>query len=161
MKHRVTARVNLDRIGGNYNYIKSLVGNAKIMAVVKADAYGHGAAETARYLESLGCGDFAVACLSEGQELREAGIKGNILILGPTDAKLMDEALCGDFIQATDSFDYAKALAKRGKVRIHIKVDTGMSRLGIYCHSKNDIKKAAPRQNGVYYEKIIRRTEQG
>lgn len=113
------------------------------MAVVKADAYGHGAARIGSELENAGCTDFAVACLSEAQELRNSGIKSNILILGPTDAKLIPEVIEGDFIQTADSLEYAKALAKRGNVRIHIKVDTGMSRLGIYCHNDDDIIKCA------------------
>lgn len=149
MKHRVTARVDLERIGHNYNYIKSLVGDARVMAVVKADAYGHGSIEVAKKLESLGCTDFAVACLSEAQELRAFGISGNILILGPTDAKLINEVIEGDFIQTVDSLDYAKALAKRGRVRVHIKVDTGMSRLGIYCHSEAYISPCADEISGI------------
>ena len=143
MKHRVTAQVSLDLIANNYNYINSLVGNARVMAVVKADAYGHGADKIGIALENLGCRDFAVACLSEALELRNSGVKSNILILGPTDAKLINEAIEYDFIQTVDSLEYAKALAKRGLVRIHIKVDTGMSRLGIYCHSDSDIINAA------------------
>lgn len=143
MKHRVTAQVSLDLIAHNYNYISSLVGNARVMAVVKADAYGHGADKIGITLENLGCRDFAVACLSEAQELRKAGVKGNILILGPTDAKLITEVIDGDFIQTVDSLEYARALAKRGLVRIHIKADTGMSRLGIYCHGSDDILRAA------------------
>lgn len=143
MKHRVTAQVSLEAIGRNYNYIRSLTGNARVMAVVKADAYGHGSCETAEKLKKLGCDDFAVACLSEAQELHAAGIKGNILILGPTDAKLINEVIEGDFVQTADSLEYAKALSKYGKVRVHIKVDTGMSRLGIYCHKEEDISRAA------------------
>ena len=149
MKHRVTARVDLERIGHNYNYINSLVGDARVMAVVKADAYGHGSIEVAKKLESFGCTDFAVACLSEAQELRAFGISGNILILGPTDAKLINEVIEGDFIQTVDSLDYAKALAKRGRVRVHIKVDTGMSRLGIYCHSEAYISPCADEISGI------------
>lgn len=142
MKHRVTAQVDLDRIAQNYNYIRSLVGSARVMAVVKADAYGHGADTVGNMLESIGCSDFAVACLSEAQELRASGVKSNILILGPTDAKLINEAIDGDFIQTVDSLEYARVLSKYGRVRVHIKVDTGMSRLGIYCHSENDVGNA-------------------
>jgi alanine racemase len=61
MKHRVKAQVDLDRIARNYNYIKSRVGNARVMAVVKADAYGHGADAVAKRLSDFGCNDFAVA----------------------------------------------------------------------------------------------------
>ena len=143
MKYRVTAQVSLDRIRRNYNYIKSLVGESRVMAVVKADAYGHGAERIGNELFALGCRDFAVACLSEAQELRQAGIEGNILILGPTAVSFMGEVIDGDFIQTADSLDYAVAMSKKGRIRIHVKVDTGMSRLGIYCHDALDVKKAA------------------
>lgn len=143
MKHRVTAQVDIGVIKQNYNHIKKLVGNSRIMAVVKADAYGHGASRISKALEEIGCGDFAVACLSEARELRSAGIKSNILILGPTDSELIGEVIEGGFIQTVDCSEYACAISKKGKVRVHIKVDTGMSRLGIYCHSQADVENAA------------------
>ncbi len=142
MKYRATARIDLDVIRGNYNYINSVT-SGRIMAVVKADAYGHGAARIANELSALGCEDFAVACLSEAQALRESGISGRILILAPTDVSLATEIIDGDFIQAADSLEYAKALDSKGKIHIHIKVDTGMSRIGIYCHSSEDIVRSA------------------
>lgn len=142
MKYRATATVDLDIIRQNYNYIKSLT-ESKVMAVIKADAYGHGAERIGKELEKLGCTDFAVACLSEAQYLRESGINSNILILAPTDNELTDDIISGNFIQATDSLAYSKLLSEKGKFRVHIKVDTGMSRIGIYCHSSDDIKKAA------------------
>ncbi len=142
MKNRVTAKVSLDSIRHNYNYINSL-SESRVMAIVKADAYGHGAERIGKELEALGCKDFAVACITEAQELRQAGIKGNILILGPTDARFADEIIQGDFIQTVDSLEYAKMLSQNGRVRIHVKVDTGMSRIGIYCHGKDDISIAA------------------
>ncbi len=143
MKDRVVAAVNTQSIKNNYNYINSITGNSKVMAVVKADAYGHGAKRIAAELRDLGCNNFAVACLSEAQSLRKSGINENILILGPTDSELASDIIDGNFIQATDSFEYAKSLSEKGKVRIHLKVDTGMSRIGIYCHNTDDIQKAA------------------
>ncbi len=143
MKDRVVARVDLSVIRSNYNHIKSTVGDSRVMAVVKADAYGHGSSVIAKELEKLGCTDFAVACLSEAQELRESGVNGNILILGPTDARFADEITDGNFIQSCDSFDYAYALSEKGGTHIHVKVDTGMSRIGIYCHTADDILRAA------------------
>ncbi len=144
MKHRVKAQVDMQCIRHNYNRIKQLVGDStRVMAVVKADAYGHGAVRTAAMLESEGCTDFAVACLSEAEELKQGGIKGNILILGPTDASQAAILDNEEFIQTVDGFDYALQLAKDAKVRVHIKVDTGMSRIGIYCHRDEDIPAAA------------------
>ena len=142
MKYRAVAQVDLNKIRQNYNYIKSLT-DAKIMAVIKADAYGHGADRIGKELEKLGCENFAVACLSEADYLRKSGIKSNILILAPTDASRREDIISGDFIQATDSLEYTKQLTGNGNVRVHIKVDTGMSRIGIYCHSAADVLKAA------------------
>ena len=142
MRYRATAQVNIETIKRNYNYIKSLT-SGRVMAVVKADAYGHGAQRIASELSTLGCKDFAVACLSEAEHLKECGIDGNVLILAPTDESMADEVISGGFIQAVDSFEYADSLARHGKIKVHIKVDTGMSRIGIYCHCEEDISAAA------------------
>lgn len=143
MKNRVTATVDLDAIRANYKHIKQIAGESRVMAVVKADAYGHGSARIAEELQKLGCNDFAVACLSEAEHLRENGITGNILILGPTDDSLAGSIVSGNFIQAVDSAESAERLARAGRIRVHIKVDTGMSRIGIYCHGLSDIGFAA------------------
>ena len=144
MKERVTATVDLDRIRRNYKHIKDLVGeDCRVMAVVKADAYGHGAARIGRELAAVGCRDFAVASLGEAEKLKAAGVEARILILGPTDVALADEIIAGGFVQAVDGYEYARRLASRGRIKIHIKVDTGMSRIGIYCHTSADIAHAA------------------
>ena len=144
MNERVAATIDLGRLEHNYRHIKSLVGeNCRVMAVVKADAYGHGAKQVGKTLYSLGCRDFAVACLPEADDLAEAGIDGRILILGPTDISQAGEIAAKGYVQACDGFGYAQALAAHGKIKIHIKVDTGMSRIGIYCHSEADIPAAA------------------
>ncbi|MBR4799874.1 MAG: alanine racemase [Clostridia bacterium] len=144
MDERVAATIFLDRLEHNYKHIKSLVGETcRVMAVVKADAYGHGAKQVGRTLYSLGCRDFAVACLPEADDLAEAGIDCRILILGPTDAAHAAEIAAKGYIQACDGFGYAQALAAQGKIKVHIKVDTGMSRIGIYCHSESDVMRAA------------------
>lgn len=142
MRYRATAQIKLDTIRQNYNYIKSIT-SGKIMAVVKADAYGHGAVRIGKELSALGCKDFAVACLSEAEELRKGGLEDRILILAPTDESMFPQISEGGFIQAVDSLEYAKTLNKHGKIHVHIKVDTGMSRIGIYCHSEKDVTKAA------------------
>ena len=143
MKNRVEATIRLDRIAHNYNYIKSLAKGARVMAVIKANAYGHGSTELGKELSKIGCADFAVASIGEAQELRAAGLGGNILILGPTDKGMIKGVIDGDFIQTVDSLEYARSIAEKGIVRVHIKVDTGMSRLGIYCHHDDDVAAAA------------------
>ena len=144
MKERVTAAVNLTTIRRNYKHIKTLAGSeCRVMAVVKADAYGHGAARVGSELYEEGCRDFAVACLSEAQAILNYVRGANILILGPTDVAHAGEIIESGFIQAADSYEYCAELAKHGRIKVHVKVDTGMSRIGIYCHHERDVKVAA------------------
>lgn len=141
---RVKAVINTGNIRHNYNYIKTLAGDAKIIGVVKADAYGHGAAKVAKVLESEGCGMLAVATAEEGEKLRKAGIKSDILIMGITPVGLVKTLSANNFIQTVNSVEYARQLSDTGfGIRVHIKVDTGMSRLGLYCHGEDNIEETA------------------
>lgn len=139
MKDRVTqAVVSLDAIAGNFGRIRDRVGEyTQIMAVVKADAYGHGALPVARTLVEIGTGWLGVALPEEGVELRHQGFQVPILVMGPTPpdqgAVLFEYRL--------DQMVYhplhARALSQRGggssaRVRVHLKIDTGMGRLGIH-----------------------------
>lgn len=141
---RVRVQIASQNILHNYRHICSLVPqDCKVIAVVKADAYGHGAVQVCNMLSEAGCTYFAVACIEEAIHLRENGAKGNILILGNTDpsyAPMMREL---DLIQTLDTLDYAYQLAQNGGARVHLKVDTGMSRLGFYCHGEADVPAAA------------------
>jgi alanine racemase len=139
INHRAEAVIDLSKIRKNYEYIKELASGSHVMAVVKADAYGHGAAKVSSMLESIGCGYFAVACIDEAIELRESGIKGEILILGISSADDTDQLRKFNIIQTVDSYEYALRLSENGGARVHLKIDTGMSRLGMYCHSAEDI----------------------
>ncbi|MDO4828401.1 MAG: alanine racemase, partial [Clostridia bacterium] len=111
--------------------------NVKICAVVKADAYGHGAAELSRALESERLADaFAVATPEEGRALREAGVKGEILVLGLTDADGAEESVAFALSQAVDDAIglamLERAAVRQGRqARAQLKVDTGMTRLGV------------------------------
>ena len=105
---------------------------SEIMAVVKANAYGHGAFETATFLEKHGVHAFAVATADEGIELRKYGIIGDILVLGHTDPSRARELKKYRLIQTAVSYPYAEMLNEQGvRLRVHIKLDTGMHRLGI------------------------------
>lgn len=105
--------------------------DTQIMAVVKGNAYGHGAAETAKYLNGLGIRAFAVATLSEGIELRKSGVRGLILILGFTSQEDMDKVLQYQLTQTVVDLAHARALNHLGKkIPVHIKIDVGMHRLG-------------------------------
>ena len=133
---RTWAEINLDAIRHNYMEIKkSLDPNTKICCVVKADGYGHGASFVAKELERIGAEWFAVSNLEEAIQLRRSGIEGNMLILGytpPQEAARLHEM---NISQTVFSYEYGKELAEHAvaagvQVKIHIKVDTGMSRIG-------------------------------
>jgi alanine racemase len=131
------AEINLDALARNYTIVKKQVGaDVNVMAVVKANAYGHGAVRCAHRLEAEGADWFGVALPEEGIELRESGITKPILCLagfweGQAEAcleyKLVPTAYRLDMIAALDS-----AARARGRVAdIHVKIDTGMGRLGV------------------------------
>ena len=102
------------------------------MAVVKADAYGHGAIPVARRLEAEGVKAFAVACLEEGIALRQAGVRGKILILGYTPPEMASLIYRWKLIQTVADEDHGRALAAQGvPLSVHLALDTGMHRLGI------------------------------
>lgn len=136
---RTWAEVSLDAIKHNFNEIKSKVnGRAKICCVIKADGYGHGAVELSKLYEQLGADFFAVSNIDEGIEIREAGATLPIVILGFTPANEAKRLAEYNISQAVYSLDYAKMLSKacceqNVVCKIHIKVDTGMSRIGFMC----------------------------
>ena len=129
--------VDLDAVCHNYRTVRSIVGNdTKICAVVKADAYGHGVLEIARVLSEEGVDYFAVAILDEAIELRKMGISKPILVLGPLMPGQAPYVLRYDITQTICSIEMAEELSmeafrQRKPVKIHIKIDTGMGRIGI------------------------------
>lgn len=131
---RAWIEINLDNLEYNINQIKSIISNkCKIMAIVKANAYGHGIIEISKKLNEIGIQDFAVATLSEGIKLRENNIKGNILILGYTDLKDVEHIIKYDLIQTIVDYEYAKRIEQMklsNKLKVHIKINTGMNRIG-------------------------------
>jgi len=139
---RTWAEINLNNIEHNYNLIKSnLKPETKIMSVVKADAYGHGAKMISKELVSLGTDWFAVSNIEEALQLRGFGISKPILILGYTPPHLAKYLSENDISQTVLDEDYAKqllsfAIKDNLKLKVHIKIDTGMGRLGF---SHNDL----------------------
>ena len=136
---RTWAEIDLGNLEHNYRTLRACAPHSKFLGVVKADAYGHGAVPVARKLEQLGADCLAVACLAEAQELRGAGIKMPVMILGATPAEFAPQVVEGDFTQAVFTMELAKALdhaaAEQGKTaKVHVKLDTGMSRLGLLAH---------------------------
>lgn len=134
--NRAWAEISLDNIAHNIREIRRITGkSAEIMGVVKADAYGHGVMEVAKTLLENGASRFAVSMLDEAIQLRRAGIEVPILILGYTDPRRANEIIENDVTQSVFSHDLAQALSDEAvrqgkKVKIHIKIDTGMSRIG-------------------------------
>jgi alanine racemase len=133
---RTWVEIDLDRLGQNLAAIRSRTREGcEIMAVVKADAYGHGAPLVAAEYERLGVRRFAVSNLEEAQQLRRGGVKSPVLILGFTPAEYAGELARGGIRQTVYDLDYARRLSKEAvaagvKVEAHIKIDTGMSRIG-------------------------------
>lgn len=149
-KKRTWAEISLKNLEHNVrNMQKQLPENCQYLGVVKANAYGHGAIPVAQRLEQMGVTHLAVACFDEALELREAGIKVQILILGPSPAYLAKEiAQLGDVVQAVGSLPLAKQLSAQLQdtqltLPVHLKLDTGMSRTGF------SVQQEAGMQNAV------------
>ncbi len=129
--------VDLDALGANLQALRSVIGAAEIFAVVKANAYGHGAALAAPALESAGVERFAVVSMGEAIALRAAGVTRPVLILGhsfPADAAAAvehDLALTVDSRALAEALASAAAEAPGGTARAHVKVDTGLHRFGV------------------------------
>lgn len=132
---RTFAEINLEAVKHNFQQIQSLNLSQKVMAVVKANAYGHGMVEVAQILAEAGCDYLAVATTLEGRQLRESGVSLPILVFGNPDLLCVHDyfdfnldASISDIETAQFLHDYAGIQHK--KIKIHIKVDTGMGRYG-------------------------------
>lgn len=132
-------KINLDNLINNYRVIKNKVGDKKVIPVIKADAYGHGAEVCAKVLMEEGADLFAVSSVYEAMCLREYGIDSDILILGYVPDRKINKILENNIIPAIYNLDFAKklneeALKNNTKARVHIKINTGMNRLGFKKH---------------------------
>lgn len=136
LPNRSWAEVDLDAIARNVQLIRSHVRrSAEIMGVVKADSYGHGVERVVPILIQSGVSRLAVSMLDEGIQLRDRGIEVPILILGYTDPRRAAEIIAHRLTQTVYSLDLARALSAAAvnlgqEARVHIKVDTGMGRVG-------------------------------
>lgn len=147
--NRAWAEIDLDAIAHNAREIRRITSKrAEIMAAVKADAYGHGVVETVRTMLDNGVTHLAVSMLDEAIQLRRLGINVPILILSYTDPARAEEIILNDVTQTVFSHDLAGALSEAAvrlqrNVRIHVKVDTGMTRVGFmpgYSAVKNIVE---------------------
>lgn len=153
---RAYVEISLDNLEHNARVLqRAMPPQCHLMAVVKAEAYGHGAFEVAVHLDRIGVKSFAVATIDEGIRLRKYGIRGEILILGYTDVRRARELKKYDLIQTIPDFDYAEALDRQGTaIKAHIKIDTGMHRLGIPVRERGQVEKVFAMDNiyvcGIY-----------
>lgn len=145
--HRpVWAEVDLDIIASNMRNIKAASKSREIFGIVKADAYGHGAVDVAPVLLENGATRLAVAVMTEGVELRKAGLTCQINVLGVTPPTLFGDLLEYDLEPVVFNYDYAKelsdfAVSKNKTAKIHLAVDTGMGRIG-FLPSEDTIDEA-------------------
>ncbi|WP_168169655.1 alanine racemase [Candidatus Izimaplasma bacterium ZiA1] len=125
------AEINLNNIESNYNYVKSLLKNKSIMPVVKANAYGHGVIEVVRKLVSLDVNYFCVSLLEEALEIKEVFPDVNILVMGVVMPNDFATASSNKItLTISNEFQYQGLLEFDDELSIHLKVDTGMNRLG-------------------------------
>lgn len=131
------ATIDLDHITYNYNQMKDLLSpGTKFMGVIKADAYGHGAVEVGKHLEKQHIDYLAVAVLDEAMELREAGINSPIQLLSPIEPDTISLAIKNDISITVFSKEIAERVKREAehlqvKAKIHLKVDSGMGRIGV------------------------------
>ena len=141
---RCWAEIDLDALASNHEVIRRKAASAAVMAVVKADAYGHGDIVIAHYLSDIGAADwFAVSCLPEAERLRRAGIRQPILILGYTPPHAAARLVEMDLVQTVPDMDFAyqlnaAAAAAGVRVQVHLALDTGMGRIGFAVLSDAD-----------------------
>lgn len=138
---RAWMEISLNRLKNNtLELLNALPHGCKLMAVVKANAYGLGAYEIALFLNHMGIDSFAVSTLDEGISLRKKGITGEILILGYTDTMRAFELHRYNLTQTALDYPYALALNNMGyKLKVHAAVDTGMKRLGVQPQNKEEL----------------------
>lgn len=140
--HPNWVEINLDNLKSNYLALKKICEDTRICGVVKADAYGHGAIAIAKKLSSLGVDYFAVSSLEEGLELRNAGIKGNIMMMTaliPGSETLAIENKIESTVYSYETAERINNIAKAlgHTYDIHIKIDTGMARIGFLSNQSS------------------------
>ena len=161
MEHRIYLKIDLNRLEHNFNSVRNkLPSNVKVLGVIKANAYGHGAVEIGRFLDDK-CDFFGVACIEEAIELKRSGIKTPILILGRVFPFDIEAAVKYDI--RIPIFSYADAVAlseeavKQNKsVPFHFCIDTGMSRIGFQVNEESaDICKRITELPNIFAEGLF------
>ena len=148
-KYRAWAEIDLDNAAYNFNQVKAATGS-RVCCVIKADAYGHGAVQLAKLYQACGADYLAVSNIQEAIQLRRQRITLPILILGYSSSKCAKLLADHHITQCVFSYEYGMELARaaaeaRVTVKIHVKIDTGMGRIGFLCrdNDKNELEAAA------------------
>ena len=155
------ALISLANLGTNFAIAKSLVGpGVKVMGVVKANAYGHGILEVSRALLALGAHSLGVAFLEEGIYLRQHGITAPILVLGAINADQIPEFLNHDIAITSSSLDKSRsisatAVAMGKTAQVHLKIDTGMERIGVHWYNADPFIEQTLAMPGLVVEGIF------
>ena len=146
LQKRTWVEISLENIAHNVRAMREkLPDSCRFLGVVKADAYGHGAIPVAKKLEEIGCEYLAVACIDEALELRNAGVRAPILILGYTPPEFAPVLQKNDVTQAVGSLSMARALAAQpldAPLRVHLKLETGMGRTGFRVLDEYELRDA-------------------
>jgi alanine racemase len=140
--------VDLSRLAANYRAIAARVAPARVMPILKANAYGHGLVEVARLLERVGAPYLGVAYLEEGIRLRQHGVRTPVLVLGGIVGSQVPRFLAHDLTLTASSVDKLRAIddcaAAHGRTAtVHLKIDTGMERIGVHWYSAEALLEAS------------------
>jgi len=157
---RVWAEIDLDALAHNVRILKSQAKGAALLAVVKANAYGHGAVAMARAAVAAGADRLGVICVDEGEQLRRAGITAPILVMGHTPAeearRLVDLSLTPSVVSREVALALARVASERGiEVAVHLKVDTGLNRYGLPPSEAADLGRWLRDLGGIQVEGLF------
>jgi alanine racemase len=152
--------VDLDRLAANYRAIAAHVAPARVMPILKANAYGHGQVEVARLLERVGAPYVGVAYLEEGIRLRQHGVRLPVLVLGGLIGSQVPRFLEHDLTLTASSVDKLRAIddcaaASRRTATVHLKIDTGMERIGVHWYSAEKLLEESLRCRHLRVEGIF------
>jgi len=150
------AEIDLDALRANATWVNRHIGAAQLLAVIKADAYGHGAVTIARALAATEASALCVSLTEEGFELRGAGIAGPILVMGGIYGTAHDDVLAHDLTPVVFDLGDVEAFARSGRsVGVHVKIDTGMSRLGVRPEHLGEFLDGCARFPGIRIEGLM------
>jgi alanine racemase len=153
-------QIDLDKLSGNYRAVQKHVGAATVMPILKANAYGHGLVRVGQHMQQLGASIIGVAYLEEGILLREAGVTIPVLVLGGilgSQAPLfLEHGLTSTVssLQKLEQMEEAAAVAGI-RAKVHLKIDTGMERIGVHYYSAEDLLSASLKCKHVEVEGIF------